>query len=178
MLLRAVPVDEVLGLPPAVFASVIAASVAVLVAVYGQVATVRREQAGRRYERRRTAVLELQEAALDLRAALRVYGLALRADLEPPEMAVPGQPDESQPTPPTGAINAGADTTMLRAAVGLLEIRIVRLDDTRSHKGLDEAVSSWRTTATEHFVSPHTVFAATEQTAWDRLNEAVAEALR
>lgn len=176
MLLQAPSADEVLGLPPAVFASVVAASVAVLVAFYGQFTAVRREQEGRRYERRRTAVLELQEAALDLRAALRAYGLALRTDLQQPQP--PGEPLEIQPPQPVGAVGAETDTTVLRAAEGLLEVRIVRLDDTIAHRPVGAAVRSWRETATEHFVSPNTVFATVEQAAWDGLNQAVSWALR
>ena len=109
-------------------------------------------------------------------AALRAYGLALRADLQQPQPQP--QPLEIQPAQPAGAVSAETDTTMLRAAEGLLEVRIVRLDDTIAHRPVVTSVRSWRETATEHFVSPNTVFAAVEQASWDGLNRAVSWALR
>lgn len=173
--MQAAAADAVLGLRPAVTAPVVAASAAVLVGVRAD-ATMRRGRERRRHERRRTAVLELQEAALGLRSALRAYGLALRSGLQEPQ-AQP-QPPEVRPSRPVGPVGAEAGTTELRAAEGLLEVRVVRLDDTGTHRALGTSVTAWRQTAKEHFVGPYTVFAAAEQAAWDRLDRAVSRALR
>jgi hypothetical protein len=155
---------EVLGMAPAVFAAVIAASAAVVVAVYGQVATVRRETANRRHAQRRTAVVDLQDAAAELRTELRAYGIALRAALD-------------LPSPLPGTVSPDVDSTRLRRAQALVDIRIVRLDDTIGHRPVAQAVTAWRDTATEHFLSPATVYASEEETAWARVNETVRSAL-
>jgi hypothetical protein len=155
---------EVLGMAPAVFAAVIAASAAVVVAVYGQVATVRRETANRRHAQRRTALVDLQDAAAELRTELRAYGIELRRALD-------------LPSPLPGTVSPDIDSTRLRRAEALVDIRIVRLDDTIGHRPVAAAVRAWRETASEHFLSPSTVYASEEGAAWARVNEAVRTAL-
>lgn len=161
MLAAPVPdAEQLLGLPPAVFAAVVAASAAVAVAVYGQVATVRREIANRRHNQRRTAVVELQDAAADLRTELRAYGIALRRALD-------------LPSPLPGTVSPDVDSTSLRRAESLVDIRVVRLDDTIGHRPVAHALHAWREQATEHFLSPSSAYAGAEQAAWTRFNERV-----
>lgn len=154
-------VSLLLGLPPAVFAAVVAASTAVVVAVLGQFLTARRERDARRDERRRVALTEVQDAALAVRGALRVYGLTLRSDLD-------------QPLGPR-AVRVDVEDGDLHAAEGLLDVRLVRLS--RDHAAVAEAVRTWRRTAREHFISPTEVFATEEQERWHVLHQAVKEAL-
>jgi len=147
------------------YTAVITAAVAVVLAVAGQVETARRDRLGRRYERRRDALLDVQDAALEVRRALREYGTALRAAVE----GTHGPLDLSAPR---------ADDRAYSDARARLEVRTVRLDDDPRGRAVAEALRDWSTTSQEHFLSSTEVPTATEQSAWQDLNEAVAEALR
>jgi len=147
------------------YAAVIAAAVAVVLAVAGQVETGRRDRIGRRYERRRDALLEVQDAALEVRRTLRDYGAALREAVERTQ----GPLDLSAPR---------SDDREYSDARARLEVRTVRLDDDERGRAVAEALREWSTTSQEHFLSSNEVPTATEQVAWRDFNEAVAVALR
>ena len=68
----------------AIDSALIAAVVSLLVALLSQLSTSVRDSHARRYERRRAALLDAQDAALQLRRRLREYGQLIRA--------YPGQP--------------------------------------------------------------------------------------
>ena len=59
--------------------ALIAAVVSLLVAVIGQYGSTRRDRRERRYQRQRSALLEVQNAALELRQALAGFGVLARA---------------------------------------------------------------------------------------------------
>ncbi len=160
---------EILGLPVAVLSAVIAAAVAVVLAVVGQFETWRRERSARAYERRRTALLDAQDAAPDLRKELRKYGQALAAAV-----------DEARPEPlgPTGALVAPmADDSDRADAAALLEVRQTRLEAKPLSQAVSSALNDWRDRAEEHFISPGDVTAGAELEAWQAVNAAVAAAL-
>ena len=148
-----------------VVAAVITAAVAVLLTALGQFETWRRERVGRRYERRRTALLDVQDAAIAVRRALRVYGAAL-------------QDAVSRATGAHDLVAPVVDDRALADAQGLLEVRRVRLDPDAHGRAVDEALAEWVETSREHFLSPADTTASAEQLAWDGLNDAVARALR
>lgn len=148
-----------------VVAAVITAAVAVLLTALGQFETWRRERVGRRYDRRRVALLDVQDAALGVRRALRVYGAALHD-------AVAGATGVHDLVAPV------VDDRELADAQGLLEVRRVRLDDDADGRAVDDALSEWVETSREHFLSPADTTASAEQVAWDAVNDAVARALR
>lgn len=102
--------------------------------------------------------MELQEALLDLRTELRAYAADLLRELDVPS-ALPG------------VVSPEVDTTALRRAEALVDIRIVRLDDSIGHRPVAAAAAAWRNVAPDHFLSPATVHASVEQEAWDRFNE-------
>ena len=147
------------------YAAVITASVAVLVAVIGQFETWRRERAARRYERRRRALLDVQDAALALRSALRAYGPAVHTALAATRLE-------------NGRVAPDPDARRVSEAEGLLEVTQVRLDDDTYGQAVAESLHAWRQTAAEHFLTPREVPATEEQAAWTELHEAVAQALR
>lgn len=151
-----------------VAAAVITAAVAVVVAAVGQLETWRRERAGRRYERRRTALLEVQDAALAVRRALRVYGGELRLQLA----------GAVRPATTRTRFAPRVEERDLADAQGLLEVRAVRLDVDRLGTAVAQELQAWVQTSREHFLSPTDVSAGEEQAAWRQLNEAVAAALR
>lgn len=157
------PGAEVLGLPVAVLAAVISASVAVVLAVVAQFETWRRERAGRAYERRRTALIDTQDAALDVRRELRRYGAALRA-------AVADAPSRA-------SLSVDVDDAALAGATGRLEVCRSRLERRPPSQAAGAALLAWQGAATEHFLSPNDVTAGAEQDAWERFVDAVADAL-
>lgn len=117
--------------------AVIASAVAVVLAV----ATWRRERTARAYERRRTALLDAQDAALELRKELRKYGKALAAAV-----------DEARPEPlgPTGALVAPmADDSDRADAAALLEVRQTRLEAKPLSRAVSTALDHWRDRAEE-----------------------------
>ena len=147
------------------YAAVLTAGVAVIVAVVGMLENARRDRVGRRYERRRDALLEVQDAALEVRRTLRGYGAALREAVE----GTHGPLDLSAPR---------VDDRPYSDARAVLEVRTVRLDDDERGRAVAAALQEWTTTSQEHFLSGTEVPTATEQSAWQDVNEAVSRALR
>jgi hypothetical protein len=160
---------EVIGVPIAVLAAVITASVAVVLAVGAQVQTWRRDKGARAYERRRAALLDLQDAALELRRELRLYGAALRTAVGAAQEQAPGE--GGRLVAPDVEDAAVADVT------GVLEVRRSRLENTPLSAAAGNRLDTWNSAATEHFLSPGDVTAGAEQDAWWAFNEAVAAAL-
>ncbi|MEO6702653.1 MAG: hypothetical protein ABI140_05140 [Jatrophihabitantaceae bacterium] len=144
------------SVPNSVVSALIAAVVAFAVAVFGQVAITSRERASRRYERRRAALLDVQDSALELRQHLREYGELVRAH--------PGQPNLA-----TSNAEHRFDAARSRLAVALS-----RVEDQRSVA----AVVAWREAASVSFISELDVSASQEQARWDELNGAIGRALQ
>jgi hypothetical protein len=133
-----------------------AAVVSLLVAIGTQVALSVRESHSRRYLRRRTALIDAQDAALAVRGRLSEYGTLSRA-------------------------NAGRPTPELEAterryldARALLEVSLTRVDD----PAVIAAARRWRSAAEVSFISTAEVTAASEQQRWQELNDAIGSALR
>lgn len=142
--------------PDSVISAVIAALVALAVAVVGQLAISSRERSARRYERRRSALLDVQDAALELRRQLRQYGELVRAH--------PGQPGVAAST-----AEQDFDTARSRLVVALS-----RVEDQRAV----EAVVAWQAAASVSFISVLDVSASQEQARWEAMNQAVGRALQ
>ena len=157
------PGAEALGLPVAVLAAVISAAVAVVLAVVAQFETWRRERAARAYERRRTALIDCQDAALDVRRELRLYGAALRTAVT------------DAPSP--GSLVVDVDDAGVAGARGRLEVCRTRLERRPLSQAAASALLAWESAATERFLSPDDVTAGAEQAAWEEFLDAVADAL-
>ncbi len=141
----------------ALTAAVIAAAVSLLVALLGWWAGARRDQVERRYQRRRAALLDLQDAALRLRGAIADYAWLSRQhpNQRPAELVAAEQ--------------------VLDRAAGLLEVTVVRVEDEQ----VRELVTRWRQAAQVAFVSVQDEVApAAEREAWSRFNRRVGAALR
>ncbi len=136
--------------------ALIGAVAALIVAGIGWYATVRSGSAGREYQRRQTALTEVQDAALALRQALQDYGRLLRRF--PNE-----QPDE--------LVDA---QTAFDHARGELEVRMSRLEDA----DLRELIKQWRSTAQITSISEQDeATAGDEEQLWLRLNTAIGRLL-
>ncbi len=134
----------------------IAAAVSLLVALVSQLGSVRRDKQERLYQRRRAALLEVQDAALELRQALADFGRLARA--------APGI---------RSAELVDAEREFDRA-LGILEVLLSRLDDAE----VRNLVTAWRLAAQVSFISVHDeVSRPDEQRAWAALNTAIGKAL-
>lgn len=133
-----------------------AAVVSLLVAIGTQVALSVRESHSRRYLRRRTALVDAQDAALAVRGRLSEYGTLSRASA--------GRP--------TSELDA-AERRYLDARA-LLEVTLTRVDDPT----VTAAAQHWRSAAEVSFISTAEVSAASEQRRWQELNAAIGSALR
>lgn len=133
-----------------------AAVVSLLVAIGTQVALSVRESHSRRYQRRRTALVDAQDAALAVRGRLSEYGSSSRANA-------------GRPTPELDA----AERRYLDARA-LLEVTLTRVDDPK----VTTAAQRWQSAAEVSFISTAEVSAATEQRSWQELNAAIGSALR
>lgn len=137
--------------------ALIAAAVALLVAVFTQLSLSRREQRERLYQRHRTTLLEVQEAALALRQALAEYGESARAA-------------RGARSPELLAAEREFDHTS-----GVLEVMLSRVEN---HEVRDR-VNAWRRIAQVSFISVQDEASLPdEQQAWAALNDAVGAALR
>lgn len=136
--------------------ALIAAVVAFLVAMFTQLSVSLRDGRARRYERRRAALLDTQNAALVLRQRLRDYGFATRAH---PGRAAP-------------AVTAAEQ--QFDDARSALEVALSRVDDRR----VNLAVLRWRADAQVSFVSVQDLSASAEQASWDAMNAAIGQALK
>ena len=138
-------------------AALIAAVVSLLVAVFSQFSLARRDRQERLYQRRRAALLEVQDTALALRQALAGYGKEARAA-------------------------SGRRTAELLDAerefdhaLGILEVMLSRVENAE----VRELVTAWRLVAQVSFISVHDEASPPdEQRAWAALNTAIGTALR
>jgi hypothetical protein len=136
--------------------AVIAAAVAVLVAIGTQITLSVRDSHARRYERRRVALIDAQDAALEFRGRVRDYGLVSRATA-----GLPG----------TELIEAERRYDDAR---GRLDVTMSRIDD----EAVTAAMRVWRTAAEISFISSLDVSAAREEQAWTVVNSALGNALQ
>jgi hypothetical protein len=137
-------------------AAFIAAAVSIVVAALGWFTNARRDRKEREYQRRRTALLDAQDAALKLRQALQDYGQLLRRNpaARPPELV-------------------DAERAFDHAR-GLLEVTVSRVDS----GAIRALVHLWQGTAEITSISAQDEVSLTEeQAAWRRLNLAVGKAL-
>jgi len=146
----------------AVLAAVITASAAVVGVVLAQLATAARERRHRSYAREREALLDVQDAALVVRSALRAAGTALE------------EAAQSAPRSTHVVIAAPAEQEEAQAeAEGRLDVRLARVATAE----VVEAVRSWQLSARYAFLGDEDVTTRDEQEAWSALNLAVATAL-
>jgi len=139
----------------AVDSALIAAVVSLLVALISQFSTSVRDGNARRYERRRAALLDAQNAALVLRTRLREYGQLIRAH--------PGQ---------LAAAFGDAEQRFDDARSGL-DVALSRVEDAQ----VRQALLDWRAAAQVSYVSVQDIPASTEQARWDAMNQAIGRAL-
>ena len=136
--------------------ALIAAAVSLLIAVFSQFSSARRERRERLYQRHRTELLEVQEAALALRQALAEYGELARA--------APGE---------RSAQLIAAERQFDRTR-GVLEVMLSRVEDDE----VRNRVNAWLRIAQVSSISVHDeVSLPDEQHAWAALNSAVGDAL-
>ncbi len=151
------------GLDAQVAAAAITASVAAVFVVIGQFLVLWRERHGRRSNRRRQSLVEVQDAALQLRGRLRDYGRALEENVRP-------QQPQSIFAP-----NVPAEVESRRDdADGLLDVCLTRVESATVRQAVDE----WREAAMSRFISPEDVPAAQEAQAWRQMNDQLGRALR
>ncbi len=135
-----------------VWSAVIAAATALVVALLTQSLTGRRERRSRR-ERR---LIEVQDAALELRSRLNRYGPLARRSLG------------GAPNAEVTAAKQGADD-----AFAVLGVALTRVGD----KTIHDAVVAWRDSARFHYVSAEEVTTAEEVALWDAMNATIGSAL-
>jgi hypothetical protein len=134
----------------------IAAAVALLVAVITQVSLFRRDRRERLYQSRRTALLDVQDAALALRQALAEYGPLVRI--------TPGERTDEV---------LDAERQFDRTS-GILEVRLSRMDNPE----VAELVANWQRIAQVSSISvKDEVSRSDEHHAWATLNAAIGNAL-
>jgi hypothetical protein len=136
--------------------AVVAAVVSLLVAIGTQLALTVRESHARRYQRRRAALIDAQDAALALRGRVGEYGALSRSTA-------------GRPSPELAA----AERHYLDARA-LLEVTLSRVDDS----AVVAAAQRWRAAAEISFISTAEVSAAQEQREWQDLTSAIGSALR
>jgi hypothetical protein len=138
------------------WSALIAAVTALVVFLLTQVVVGRREVGARTYQRRRTALIEVQDAALELRNELGKYGPLARQ-----------------------ALGGSPGTDLLRAkqsaddAFALLGVKLTRIDD----DAVNAAVVLWRDSARFHYISAEEVTTAEEVALWDAMNATIGSAL-
>lgn len=148
----------------AVVAAVITACVAVVVAVVAQVSMWTLEHHNRTYERRRSALLDMQDTALKVRTELRTLGPKLRNAVEATELSETVVVPEDQ-----AASAARAD------AEALLGMYLARVES----GAVETSVRAWWAKARISFISlgDDDVTVRDEQLAWADMNEVVGHAL-
>ena len=139
----------------AIDSALIAAVVSLLVALFSQLSTSVRDSHARRYERRRAALLDAQDAALHLRRRLREYGQLIRAH--------PGQ----------AAAQFGEAEQHFDDARSELEVAVSRVEDEQVRLALQQ----WQAAAEISFVSVLDLSAPREQASWAAMNDAIGRAL-
>ncbi|MEO6500686.1 MAG: hypothetical protein ABIQ09_02100 [Jatrophihabitantaceae bacterium] len=133
-----------------------AAVISLLVAIGTQVTLSVRESHARRYQRRRAALTDAQDAALALRGRVQDYGAISRAN------AGQASPELEQ-----------AERRYIDARA-LLEVTLSRVDD----PAVTAAAQRWRSAAEISFISSAEVSVAQEQQRWQGLNAAIGSALQ
>lgn len=137
----------------AVTAAVITASVAVVIAVLAQVSTWYLEHRNRVYERRRAALLDVQDAALQVRQALRRLAASVQ------DQAI------GEPTAVLTPVESPRAEAEREDAEALLALRVARVDSL----AVRAAVETWQETARYWFLDEDGREAAGR--AWNAMNE-------
>ena len=133
----------------ALLTALIAAATAVVVAVVTQLVTWRRERSLRTYDRRRSALLDAQDAALALRNRFSDFG-------EVAQPAYGARPDAE----------GAAAQRWVDDALAALAVRMSRVDD----EAVVLSVRTWRERARFNSISSEEVTAAEELKAWEAMN--------
>ncbi len=146
-----------------VAAALITSAAALVVAVGGGIRNEFRSASDRRYDRRRRALVDAQDSALELRTALVEYGTSLRS--------------RTAQAPAGGAgfvmsVPEGVDTELL-AAEGRFAVARSRLDD----PAVVEALDRWRGLARVNLIDPRDGDASAEQRAFEEINRLIGAAL-
>ena len=136
--------------------AIVAAVVSLLVAIGTQVALSVRESHARRYQRRRAALIDAQDAALALRGRVGEYGALSRSNA-------------GRPSPELEAVER-----RYLDARALLEVTLSRVDD----RAVVAAAQRWRAAAEVSFISTAEVSATQEQREWQAVTTAIGSALR
>lgn len=156
--------STLLGLP---MAALVTAVASIAVAVFTAVVLYVREYFTRKYDRRRLALLDVQDAAADLRKALRKYGRQLLERVQ--DLPVGQAPDL--------VIDFRVDEDEREDAYARLDVRLARLGRVQRDVAVGQAVEAWRDIAAEHF-SARQPIARKEADAWTKVNNLVRKALR
>jgi hypothetical protein len=148
-----------------VAAALITSGVAVVVAVGGGIRSELRSASDRRSERRRTFLTDGQDAALELRNALREYGSSLRARTSSGDGAGGGIFIMSVPEPLAAEV---------AAAEGRFAVATSRIED----EAVLTALQRWHSLAQVSLIDTSESPAADEQRAFVAVNELIGAALR
>lgn len=146
-----------------VVAALITSAAALVVAVGGSLRHDVRISGERRYERRHRALIDAQDAALQLRTALTEYGAALRA--------------RTTDAPASGAFVMSVPDrldTDVHAAEGRLLVARSRVDD----DAVVAALLRWRSLARVSLIDPRDGDASGEEQAFAEVNDLIGAALR
>lgn len=146
----------------AVLGAVITASAAVVAVVVAQLATASRERRQRAYAREREALLDVQDAALVVRSALRAAGTAIEEAAR-----------AATPSAHVVVVAPAEQEAAQSEAEGRLDVRLARV----STRQVVDAVRAWQLSARYAFLGDEEVTTRDEQDAWAALNLAVATAL-
>jgi hypothetical protein len=139
-----------------VLTAVIAAATAFVVGIATQVLIWRRERTQRAYDRRRSALLDAQDAALVLRSRYGEFGDVTRTEPITRPLSDSGQAERR-----------------LSDALAALGVRLSRVDD----RAVVTAVERWSNRARYRAISAEEVSEVEESRAWDAMNEAFGSAL-
>jgi hypothetical protein len=150
-----------------VAAAVITSGVALVVAVGGGIRAELRTASDRRYDRRRAFLTDVQDAALDLRNALREYGSALRTRtrIGSGEGTGGGVFIMSVPEPLA---------TEVAAAEGRFTVAASRVED----DAVIAALEHWHALARVSLIDTSESPASAEQSAFADVNDLIGAALR
>jgi hypothetical protein len=139
----------------AIDSALIAAVVALVVALFTHLSVIVRDGNARRYERRRAALLDAQDAALILRQRVHEYGSMSREN-------------SGRPSPELSDAERNFDD-----ARSALDVALSRVEDAR----VGALIKDWQVLAQIRFVSAQDVSVSQEQISWDRMNDAIGQAL-
>lgn len=169
-----------------VVGAIITASVALVVAVGGAIRSTVRTAADRRYERRRSFLIDAQDAMLVVREALDAYGFALRDQLATDAGAdtriaqrQSGASAVLMPNEPSVAASfvmavPNAVSLQVKTARGRLAVARSRLED----ESVAAALDRWESLAQASLIDPQDTQASAEESAFDQVNDLMQSALR